>query len=698
MEMYTFKDKWCEQAFTIMHDAHPEWPEVKLRNKIEDIFNKKFVDPKCTMTNNYLAISKRTTIMSIFVLIINKVVILGGDGCMFMQHKKRLSRLAKWISELKRKRKAEKKARDKYDKGTPDWRKHDLNQGNIKVLINSLYGILGYMKFHLFNVNLAQSVTATGQNIISTASCAFENFMSDNIRFISLTEILIYIENIKTEFNETYDSKANMYSQIPSVTIENVAERLIGKAGFNMTEDEIFIMIKVLASCSDDCLKLVFYKNNVDAFIKLSMVEDISTGMLNEIQVLRLGEISAFDTMGEPWNATVASKDAKDLVLHWLDLLQTFVLYKYQIFDRVRRTKYTSKKSVLYIDTDSNFLSLNKFVTHDKTLPTLDKSSEEYRFKSVSLYTILLSSVVGKTYEVFTASLNIDPEYGKIVGMKNEFFFDSLFFGLAKKRYIGRMLIQEGKLITDPNEQREVKGFDFIKANVKSNIKDKITEIIDTRMLFADNVDIRAFIKDVRSFEKEIKDRILSGDHSFFRQVTVQEAARYAAPLSNSGFKSAFIWNAFMPTNIHEFPSEVDIIPLTLDIGMTPNKYLLLRDDPEAFFNSKEGKTAVNMRNFYYNHREIFDNYRRSILMNPKLTYKEAIQGTNKFTAKTLAISSIAKPRSMTEIPDWMRDIIDIAKITNNIISLINPILEPLGPQTLQTSSTTAHYSNIVDI
>ena len=61
-------------------------------------------------------------------------------------------------------------------------------------------------------------------------------------------------------------------------------------------------------------------------------------------------------------------------------------------------------------------------------------------------------------------------------------------------------------------------------------------------------------------------------------------------------------------------------------------------------------------------------------------------------------MTSIAKPRNLTELPDWIKDMIDINKITNNIISLINPVLEPLGSNTLKTSTTTAHYSNIVDI
>ena len=127
----------------------------------------------------------------------------------------------------------------------------------------------------------------------------------------------------------------------------------------------------------------------------------------------------------------------------------------------------------------------------------------------------------------------------------------------------------------------------------------------------------------------------------------------------------------------------------------------MLRDDPEGFFNSKQGEKAVHMRNFYYNYPEIFNNYRTYILLNPKITYREDIvdeKGKVTSNYHTLVMTSIAKPRNLTELPDWIKDMIDINKITNNIISLINPVLEPLGSNTLKTSTTTAHYSNIVDI
>ena len=66
----TFKEKWCEQAFEVMSKAHPEWPATKLKDKIENIFDKKFCDPGATLVNNYRAVSKRTTLTGILVLII----------------------------------------------------------------------------------------------------------------------------------------------------------------------------------------------------------------------------------------------------------------------------------------------------------------------------------------------------------------------------------------------------------------------------------------------------------------------------------------------------------------------------------------------------------------------------------------------------------------------------------------------------
>lgn len=682
-----FEDKWVEQASESLRLAHPDWNEEVLDSTLHKIFSIRVKDPKCTLVNNYRNVSTRTTLIAIISLIMSKNLILGGDGCIFVQHSTRLSIIVQWIQDLMKERKVLKKTRDTYDKGTMMWSMYDLAQNNKKIMINSLYGILGYMKFYLFNVNLAQSTTAMGQSIISTATCHFENFIADNIKFVNTTELVSYITNILHDYQNLSDEEIGFFSRVGDVTPKQVADRLAGKLGFDMSESDAILISKMIANLEPDCLKLLYYKNNLAAFLEVPFVKSLNISLMDSISILHIGEIETFDHMGEEWCDTRATTDAKTITLEFIKMLKTFVMYKHQIFDKVRRTRYTNKAAVLYIDTDSNFISTNSYVQYALSLPNVRMDNEsEFVFKAVNIFTMILTWSIAQAFESFTLARNISPEYGAKLAMKNELYWPIIVFGTSKKRYFGRVLLQEGKMIKDIEQQRVVAGFDFKKAGTKETVRKKCLEIIDSQILLAPTIDLRNILCTVRDYEREIKLKLQQGDNSLYKQLTVQPAARYKAPLSNQGYKAVHLWNAFTPENEMAFPAEVDLVPVTLDTGMTKKRYLAMRENPEAFFNSKESALAIPFKNLYTNHRHIFNNYYNNILMS-----------SNEYEW-TMSITCIAKPRNSSTIPDWLADIINAPKIISDIVNLINPIIDPLGPKIQKVNSSSSHYTNIVDI
>ena len=685
--MNLYEDKWCQQAKQSLKNAHPEWADDVLDERLHRIFNVRVKDPKCMLTNNYRNVSTRTTLMTIYNILLKGNCVLGGDGCMFVQHTTQLSLLAVWIKGLLKERKELKNLRDTYDKGTAMWHKYNLAQNNKKVMINSLYGILGYMRFLLFNVNLAQSTTAMGQAIISTATCHFENFISDNIKFVNITEVAIYINNIQDDFIEHYEANKTLFKHIPNKSPKEVAERLSTKMGFSITQDEAMLISRMLANMDPECLKMIYYVNNLSDFLEIPYIKSLNTELLNSIEILHIGDIKTFDTLGKKENDTRCTPESKPMLLELIAHIKIFVMYKHQIYDRVRRTRYTNKRAVLYIDTDSNFISTTKYVSYAYTLNQLvvyDKN--EVNFKAVNIFTMILTMSIAEIYLSFAKARNINDEYAALLGMKNEFYYPIIMFGMAKKRYIALMLLQEGHKVNGIENQRLVAGFDFKKAGTKSTVRDKCHELIDKRILLAEEINSRDILMDVRNYEREIRDRLKNNDTSFYKQLTVQPATRYKQPLSNQGYKSVHLWNAFNPVEAVAFPVEVDIIPITLDTGMTRKKYLALRDNPEEFFASKNAHNTGPLKEFYFNHRDIFDNY-----------YDNIMRSHNE-CEWVLTLSSIAKPREMTHMPQWLIDIIDMNKITTDIIKLLNPVIEPLGPVPQKVNPTSQHFTNIVDI
>ena len=51
----------------------------------------------------------------------------------------------------------------------------------------------------IYNVNVATSVTSQGRTAVSSMMLCFESFLSNSVKFGSLDEVLVFIDNIKQE-------------------------------------------------------------------------------------------------------------------------------------------------------------------------------------------------------------------------------------------------------------------------------------------------------------------------------------------------------------------------------------------------------------------------------------------------------------------------------------------------------------------
>ena len=50
-----------------------------------------------------------------------------------------------------------------------------------------------------YNIHVSASITAVGRSLISSATMFFEMFLSNNVKFCSLDEIITFINNVITE-------------------------------------------------------------------------------------------------------------------------------------------------------------------------------------------------------------------------------------------------------------------------------------------------------------------------------------------------------------------------------------------------------------------------------------------------------------------------------------------------------------------
>ena len=116
------------------------------------------------------------------------------------------------VDDLLKEREGKKEQREKYDRETVEYDRFDRQQAAVKVIMNSLYGVLGWERFRLYDKDMADAVTATGREVIRHTQ-KMANEMGYTVAYGDTDSIMLELKNQK------------MNSQ----NLENIEEDLLKK-------------------------------------------------------------------------------------------------------------------------------------------------------------------------------------------------------------------------------------------------------------------------------------------------------------------------------------------------------------------------------------------------------------------------------------------------------------------------------------
>ena len=123
------------------------------------------------------------------------------------------------VDELLSEREQKKALRNDHDPGTEPYEQYDRQQGAVKVIMNSLYGVTGWDRFRLYDKEGAAAVTATGREVIDFTEEAAEE-LNYQVAYGDTDSVMLSLsdmserEAIETSFeiedhiNERYDDFA----------------------------------------------------------------------------------------------------------------------------------------------------------------------------------------------------------------------------------------------------------------------------------------------------------------------------------------------------------------------------------------------------------------------------------------------------------------------------------------------------------
>lgn len=684
----TYLQEWKDE---MTRTIRLKYSKEKLSDKdLERYLDNKIIKakepPMVLIVNNYTHKMSRINILDLIDLIRRNNLICTGGGCIFLPHNVKRNILIDFIQYIMAGRKAAKKKRSKFDKGTDEWEEADREQLAFKLIINSLYGCMGYPGFILFNIFIAEAITNQGRQIITSAINCIENFMGDSMLLENPIELYHFIHTLDVDFQkstggEYLEGAFEMLrgdldiNRLP----ETVSNRFLSKCTFTVSNETQSNIRSIFAQMNQDELLYMYYKNNLLEFSRLPFMKAKIKSLIIDNGPLQFCEDYSYK-----------DDSCRNKIAEIIKFYEYFVNYNHPIYDRVRKAMYYDKTNSLYTDTDSVFISLNEMVQY--MLKELFKSPEEsgqnhrdLRFTSANITLSIVNRMIDLTMKKLCYSCNITEEYAKLLAMKNEFFFSRIMFSNVKKRYISLAMLQEGQILGGGEGLPEIKGYDFIKAGTKPFIRDYYTKICLEDILYPENVNPVKIFKKISDFRTLMNDMIKNGSMELFKQANVKRVEYYKNPYSTQGVVATILWNTLCPDKAVELPSDTNIAPIkSLQYPKPP------KPKEGSPINRSIEKSPLEYKNIKWyaeKHPEAYKRLCKGIYLNQD----SAIRHMN--------LSSIAIPKNLDyKLPDYVVDLLDSESVINTALNLILPIMKCIGINSYKVNTNTEYMSNMVEI
>ena len=668
-----FLNKWVNQTIDILlHTFKVKPSKKKVEKYLWNIIKKNLVLRKTNIINNYVGSLLESNLLEVVDMINTHHLIMGGGGCLYLPHKENTNILVDFIIDKMEARKKAKKERSLYKKGSFEWLMCDIRQNNIKLVINALYGILGYSRSILFNLFIAESVTTGGRHIITTAINTFETFLADSVGFVCPGELYTFLYNVRKEFKEKdYKEKIDLANfTIPSV--DDVSKRLSSSCKFELS-DSLKEYLECFVKGLSPKQRLVFYyKNNLNEFNQQPLIQSMYRYIVSNNGPLLFSDMN------------LLKDDAiRSMVNELKEYYNIFVIYNYPSYDRLRKGMYLDKYTSLYTDTDSVFVSVNRQVKYVESLFNSDPSQypldkNTLTFTSANLTFIFINDVIDKALKKFCYSTNVPYDFAQMMGMKNEFFFSRIVFLMAKKRYLALAMLQEGTLLNNGKGLAEIKGVDFIKATTKPSLKEYYIDIVMKDILTPEEIKPHIIFQKMIRLRKNIEQSIRSGDRIYFKQLSVKTADIYKNPYSTQGVVATMLWNVLCPQYTINLPADIDILPIK-DIT-----YPKPKNGKASLKTPLDNKTILDYSIKYPNE---YDRLYKEIYTNEDAMIRH------------MGLKSIAIPRNEdVVIPDCVYELVDFDKIIDDSVRLFLPVMVSLGMTMLPVSASRVDMTNLVHV
>lgn len=694
-------ERYKEMMFYTMSLIYPTLHCQEIKDAIDYSVNKRFTDNECKIINNYTKKEHNMLLSEFTTYIASQEPICTPSGVMFKKHGTVPNPLIEMIRMFMDNRGIHKNMMFQYPKGSELFAKYNLLQLLDKIDCNGIYGVLGQAQAMFYNIFVAESITMTGRELISTATMFFESFLANNVKFASLEEVLWFIDcvvgekrNRKFNDRDLLDrniSREECFSKI----VLTIGDYKQGLVKWLPDEMDLQIIWDVICRLDQEDINRLYYKNNLYDFMS-------NTSMKNALIIL-------MEKLEQPFmNPNEAPKEISVELDTMVDILKEYVYFKYQYMDKQDRCDNMIKCIAGISDTDSAIISLDAWfrfgleVCKDhkfKILNEIDnpvfgetkpieEDYEDYdfindeivirkrlinpnkqigednvRYSLINIMSYIVGELVNDYMVEFTkANGSYDNSKKCLIYMKNEFLMRRALLTYGMKNYASKLELQEGNRVPE-EESMDIKGLQIKKVTLNKSIQEALSKLLYEEVLDTDVIDQVAIIKRLAILDKKIYKSLHNGEKEFYKPVNVKSIDHYDDPMGIQGIKAAVIWNEIKDDDLEGFDLTVRNAMDIVKVNINEKEALKIKDTyPETY------EKIIKVLND------------TTIFRGPK-------------SSKGNEFTSLAIPLDVS-VPKWAVEFIDYKTIINDNIG--NFPLESVNIQ--NNGNNNIAYSNIMSI
>ena len=654
-------DRYVESILTIDPNLDRKIVEGNVRRMLKE----RLEDPTIIMDNNVTGDHGTITLTKLCSWIDREEPVISGNATFYCQPTRLRSPTSNMLKAMKRARARIKKEMFKaLNAGDMDrYMMLDLQQQNLKVIMNAEYGGSGTPTAAFYTKYSPAATTLMAQSIITVMAAFFESIVGNNQKFFNINEFFDWAHFVRQK-------KDKIPKWVTRRTSSEVYRRLLPHFMI-VTKEELELVQQYLDNLTDDELVYFYYGNNLNEFVYdhpyvQKYIREILSRLPNyEANPTRVprGFEDRFKSKDE-YNKWVSvqmfldpnnpPEQIKELLDDFANIIHQMVFIEYITPDSIEKLNNHKRNTVILVDTDSNIINSNIFVSHvlNKVFPneTFGRSKMYNEMILVNVIGVTLSKAVNSMLMAYARCHNINDEDAKELTMKNEFMFRRLFLMLVKKRYVASIVLREGNIMMP--FKKEIKGVNFIKADISEDIQKRLESILCNHLLFSDDIELHEMMKELKQFEKDIYIDLKAGHTKYLKTSVYKDASAYKDQQNKDGTKSSgawkiqvyrgsIIWNELYPLQKINAFERVKILKLAVQ---SPSDLLKIKDQfPREY----------------------------------EMAIAKIFQSDNGMIVKS-GLNVICIPANVKQIPEWLIPLIDYDILISDVISSFRSVLDAL--------------------